>query len=278
MNPTYHRPEFIVARRQVVDMIDAGIAFYRATYQSVTGIVLILFTPLFAVKYLFFQFDLIPFNRVFNSFGFFQTGSYTLENILLMLLDGGVNSIAGGAVCFFLFEKSKGHDVGVSSVLKEMLGRIRPLLVISGLTALVTGVGLGFCFIPGIWLGIIFIFSTPLVVIEKITSFDAVWKRSRFLVMSEWWRVLAFWALAMLQLSVLGLSLTFLISSVYQILIEQLSWLTGLIPDLNMLELAGGSIVSLLLIPMQMIFLTILYFDIRSRKEGFDLEIMLSSV
>ncbi|KAB2879169.1 hypothetical protein F9K33_10095 [bacterium] len=278
MNPTHHHPDFIVARRPMIDMIDAGVVFYRASYQTVTQIVLTFYLPLFLIKYLFFRFDLIPIERVFNSFGFFQTGSYTLENVALMVLDGSVNSVTGGATCFFLFEKAKGHEMGASLLIKKMAGKTGPLLWITAITTMITLIGLGFCFIPGLWIGIIFLFSTQLVVIENVSSFDAIWKRSRYLVLSEWWRVLVYFALTTLLLFVLGLSLTFLISGVYQILLEQLSWLTGLIPDLKMIEIAGGAVASLLLIPMQVIFITILYFDVRSRKEGFDLEMMLQSI
>lgn len=278
MNPTHHHPDFIVARRPMIDMIDAGIAFYRASYQTVTLIVLAFYLPLFIIKYFFFQFDFIPIERVFNSFSFFQTGSYTPENTVLVVLDGIANSITGGTICLFLFEKAKGQEIGVLLLIKKIAGRIGTLLWITAITALVTLIGLGFCFFPGVWIGIIFLFSTQLVIIENVISVNTLWNRSRYLVMSEWWRVLVYFALTTLLLFVLGLSLTFLISGAYEILLEQLSWLTGLIPDLKMIEIAGGAVASLLLIPMQVIFITILYFDVRSRKEGFDLEMMLQSI
>lgn len=278
MNPTHHHPDFIVARRPTIDMIDAGIALYRTSYQSVTLIVLAFYLPLFIIKYFFFQFDFIPFERVFNSFSFFQTGSYTPENTALVALDGIVNSITGGTICLFLFEKAKGREIGVLLLIKNIAGRIGALLWITAITTIVTLIGLGFCFFPGVWIGIIFLFSTQLVIIENVISVNTLWNRSRYLVMSEWWRVLVYFATTTLLLFVLGLSLTFLISGAYQILLEQLSWLTGLIPDLKMIEIAGGAVASLLLIPMQVIFITILYFDVRSRKEGFDLEMMLQSI
>ena len=92
----------------------------------------------------------------------------------------------------------------------------------------------------------------------------------------EWFRCLGFFLLTFLLLLILGISLTYLFYGLYQILIDQISWISGIIPDYDLLDMFSGAIITLLLFPLQTIFNMFLYFDIRSRKEGFDLEFLVN--
>ncbi|HMW36643.1 MAG TPA: hypothetical protein PKA72_09800, partial [bacterium] len=86
MDPSARLIHTLIRQRSVVDAVDAGLALCRNRYYDLCVTTLIVFVPLYSLKYVLFVLDLIPFERVFNSFGFFYVQSYTPANIMVWLL------------------------------------------------------------------------------------------------------------------------------------------------------------------------------------------------
>jgi hypothetical protein len=114
----------------------------------------------------------------------------------------------------------------------------------SALMALV--VILFFCIMTYLW--IIWIFSGQAVLLENRGPIDAL-SRSYSLITDHWWRVFGISLLVGLIFGVLALILSLSLTLIFRE--------------------AGSLIVQILLAPVSVIITTVLYFDIRTRKEGF---------
>lgn len=261
----------LVARRTVVDIVDTGLAFCRARFQPIMRLVLAWYVPAIAFKFFCHQLGLIPFERVFNGFAFFETGSYITPNLLLMAWDGLIQTMIGASLWEEVHNRAFGTDRPGMATLESAVRQAPALIRVTAIAFVLTIAGLLTCIFPGLLLYVFLIFTTPIVLFEKITSFRAVWSRSRDLLNGEWLKVTGFLALTWILLFMLGLSLAFLFSATFDVVLEQLSWMSGLLPDGNLVTMIGGALASVLIWPLQVVFTALLYFDIRSRHEGLDL-------
>lgn len=261
----------LVARRTVVDIVDTGLAFCRARFQSIMGLVLAWYVPAIVFRFFCHQLGLIPFERVFNGFAFFETDSYITPNLLLMVFDGLIQTLIGASLWEEVHNRAFGTDRPVMATLESAVHDAPALIKVTAISTMVIVTGFLMCIFPGLILYAFLIFTTPIVLFEKTSSFGAVWRRSRDLLNGEWLKVAGFLALTWILLLILGLSLAFLFSAAFNVVLEQLSWMSGLIPDGNVTTMMGGVLASVLIGPLQVVFTALLYFDIRSRHEGLDL-------
>ena len=273
--PTSLIIQYVIARRSVIDMIDAGIAYYRNEFAAFAGLAFLIWIPYYSIKYVMFRLDLLPFERITGSFDLFQTASYSGINLLFLFLDYFVMLTAGGLIGLMVFLKASGNKVSIMIIMRSFIKVFPRFLLYNTIIAFLILLS-GMCLFPALWLFVFFILSTPILLIERPVSFNLLVKRNRYLMKKEWFRCLGFFLLTFLLLLILGISLTYLFYGLYQILIDQISWISGIIPDYDLLDMFSGAIITLLLFPLQTIFNMFLYFDIRSRKEGFDLEFLVN--
>lgn len=150
-----------------------------------------------------------------------------------------------------------GQSLSVVAGFRRALGRLWPLLGASALAGLGITLGILCLVVPGILLMIRWIFTTPAIMIEGYEA-KASLARSRDLTEGAYARLfLLFILLALLSL---GISLG----------------LNALVPDaVDAIPVLGqlvGMISQVLVSPLSTATLTLAYFDVRVRKEGFDLE------
>src|SRR5437588_3485691 len=121
-------------------------------------------------------------------------------------------------------------------------------------------------FIPlGFWVGVRLIISVPALLVEKIGPVRAI-RRSWELVRGSWWR--SFGVLVVTLILELVLYLVFL--ALFQALA---AIIPGVGDDLrSALSAIGTTLVSALIGPLAAIVVTLLYFDLRVRTEGYDLD------
>jgi hypothetical protein len=123
---------------------------------------------------------------------------------------------------------------------------------------------------PGIWLYFAWVVAMPVLLVEGLRGRKAL-GRSFQLVKGRWWRTFG--------VLVVGFVLAGVVSS-----IVQGAFLVGIIvePDNDVLVLvlsALSGIVGLAIgTPFQAALLTVVYFDLRVRKEGFDLELLAQGI
>lgn len=121
-------------------------------------------------------------------------------------------------------------------------------------------------FIPlGFWIGVRLVISVPALLVEGIGPVRAL-RRSWDLVRGSWWR--SFGILLVTLILELVLYLVFLG------FFQAIAAITpGVSDDLrSVLSLVGTTLVSALIGPLAAIVVTLLYFDLRVRTEGYDLD------
>jgi hypothetical protein len=171
------------------------------------------------------------------------------------------------AACFRIIAQAYlGERTDWRSSLGYALKRSGPLLWLGLLYGLGVAAGLVLLFFGAVWLYYAFAFAIPVLFVENLRGRKAL-GRSFSLVKGRWWRTFAV------------LSLGFLLGSFVSSIVQAI-FVVGIIADssndalvLTLSAIAG--IVGLAIsTPFQAALVTVAYFDLRVRKEGFDLELL----
>jgi hypothetical protein len=129
--------------------------------------------------------------------------------------------------------------------------------------ALAVLVGTVLVVVPGIYLLVRFLFVTQVIVLER-TDVAGAFSRSSDLVKDAWWRVFGHFLLFNLP-AIPGI---IVVGLVRQVLAHAAS---GTAADVWIL-IATGFLIPLIIFPIPISATVMLYYDLRVRKEGFDLE------
>lgn len=162
-----------------------------------------------------------------------------------------------------------GEEVTWRESLRFALQRWTSLTALLVLTVLGTSVGLLACVLPYFWLTGIWAVAVPALVVEGLGPIRSL-GRSRRLVSGRFWPVLGTVVLAGLLASVLQGIL------VAPVIVLQLTGQSFLLTSLltGVAQLAGSA----LTLPYTAAVTAVVYFDLRVRKEGYDLELLARGV
>jgi hypothetical protein len=181
-----------------------------------------------------------------------------------------LSSIATAATVFVVSESYLGRQMSAAEALRRARPFITRLIVCSLLFAIVVSFGVLLFVIPGVVFFCGLLLAFPAQVLEPRNTPTGALSRSWFLTRGSRWRM--FWMLvtmgALIYVPLVGLwaVATLVFPSV----------VTGLDPELVMLVVLG--VVQMLLYPLFYCVLTVAYYDLRVRKEGFDLEVLASTL
>lgn len=176
--------------------------------------------------------------------------------------------VVTAAGTFVMSQHLLGRSISVGEAYSRVLGSFFPLLgvlIIFMLGSLVfsmiaAGIGL-LVFIPGIVVYVWFCLAAPIVIIEREGGFGAL-KRSRVLVKGFFDK--AFFLIVWLTL----------VEAFVVILVLSLPILIGSFPGFPSFLSVLSLCLSLLLNAFRVISTTMLYYDLRIRKEGYDLQVL----
>ena len=270
------------------DILDSMFSLYRNHFRLFVSICSVYFVCGFVVNLLIGittvsaigsgEFNILMFTLVAGIL-------YVINSVVMLFVIGG---LAFGSAQVFL-----GKQITTNTAFNQTKRRFWPYLGSNLLYALVVGlltitlIGIPFA----VFFGFRWIFCSLAAVFEEKSAVRAL-KRSSELVKGGWWRVfgmmigiflLVFFVQSILQFSllfVLGLSQTMggdgnLLEMLRQMFVPQLTTWEELIAHSirNFVSLAITS----LMLPVGIIGATLVYFDQRIRKEGFDIEIRVTS-
>ena len=163
-----------------------------------------------------------------------------------------------------------GERPAAKSSLGYALRRAHSIIWVTILTWILVVIGFVFCILPGIWLYVSFAVAVPVLLTEGVKGRKAL-GRSKRLVEGRWWPAFA--------IILLGGLLTGIVSGVVSGLLEAASLTNA---DSNTVSIVtstvGGTVASALTTPFSAAFVTVLYFDLRVRKEGFDLQLLAERI
>jgi hypothetical protein len=179
--------------------------------------------------------------------------------------------LLASAACFRAIAQAYlGDEPDWRASLSFALHRAPSLLLLMLLYTLGVGFATLLFIAPGVWLYVAWAFAMPALLVEGLRGRKAL-GRSFGLVKGRWWRTFG--------VLVVGFLLAGVVSS-----LVQGAFLIGIIvnPDNDVLVLvlsAISGIVGLAIsTPFQAALLTVVYFDLRVRKEGFDLELLAQGI
>ena len=179
--------------------------------------------------------------------------------------------LATGATTKAISERYLGRPATVGSALRAALHKVLPLLVTQFVVGIIVFVGLLLFIVPGILWALSYALVAPVTILE--TSNPAqIRRRSWELVSGSRMRVLGVAVVVFLLQLLPGLVIISLNGLAGAAGLEVAE---GLIPAVELvLNYASG----ILLAPLGTIAITLLYYDFRIRKEGFDLEMLSQAI
>lgn len=261
----------------VGQILDRAFLLYRRRFVRFIAIVAIIQVPVgllsIAASQLFFR----------------GTGAHRLESggpvrtdVLLMmvgmialglavLVSLFAQSLCNAALVKSVSETYLGGDVTVAGAYRFVLPKFGWLILAGLLVGLMVGAGLMMCVVPGIIFWVWYAVTTPAIVVENCNTVDGM-SRSKALVAGNWGKVF------------LVSLVVFLIGLVLGWTFQYAGWLAGLLvfreksPEALMLNQLGQLVGQTLAMPIGASASILLYYDLRIRKEGFDLEMLAKSL
>lgn len=177
-----------------------------------------------------------------------------------------VATLISTAACFkVITDAYLGRPVDWRGSVRYAARRVHSVLWITVLSVVLAGLGLILCVVPGIWFWFFFAVAVPVFLTEGTRGRKAL-GRSRRLVEGHWWHVFAVIVLGMILAGVVGGALTglaavFASSDSSSVGTIAVNWVTG-------------TLASVLTTPFQAAVATVVYIDLRVRKEAFDLQLL----
>jgi hypothetical protein len=190
-------------------------------------------------------------------------GVYVGGQVVIQLL-GLIGVLLGTVACYrAVADTYLGTETGAAESLRFAARRAGPTLWLALL--LVLGLALAFLalFVPFVWLGIAWSVAYPVMLVEGQGGAAAL-RRSFGLVQDRWWATLGRLLVAYILVSVVSVAATAALLIPATALLDDTSFGALLVDH------TANFIVSLLTTPFIAAVTMLVYFDLRARKEGFD--------
>ncbi|MBC7287712.1 MAG: glycerophosphoryl diester phosphodiesterase membrane domain-containing protein [Armatimonadetes bacterium] len=180
--------------------------------------------------------------------------------------------LAYAAMAVAVSREYLGHEISVAAAYSQVWPAVGALVGAWLLVTILVGMGFILCVIPGIYLAIALIFAVPVVVLEGLGAGAAI-GRSMELVRGYWFHVFVTMLLLGLIVGIIQVGIlwpvTFLITATLG---------TAFPVAANALTQLISALASMVLFPLTMAGLVIIYYDLRVRKEGFDLQLLAEQI
>ncbi len=291
------------------ELLDRSLNLYRRNFLLFLGIVAIVEIPITLAQVLF-TLLLFPNPSLFESsvstaFSFF---AYEGMQLILILVSIIGQVVIMSALAIAVSERYHEKSISLKQVYGRTLRRWDTLLLLLLIIGITNAVVLAVLFVPGIliavlgagggstaaglaaflglslsclafvpvviafiFLNTVWAFSFPAAMLENLTAIRAL-GRSWNLVSSHFWRVLG--TLLILLLFIYGL--IFGPTLLLTLLVRVVS-ISSLVLESAINTVASG-LISLFVTPVQFAVLALLYYDIRIRKEGYDLQVRVDAM
>lgn len=283
---------FPIGSMSIGDILDRGIKLLFARLGTFYAIQLIVLTPL-----IIFQLAL----PMFGMAGAVEptpaaAGGVLLGSLLALLLLVILTPIGTAATLHVIAQEYMDHKVGISEAFAFALRRFGSLLGAVILAGLIIVLGYFLCIVPGIIFSVWYVFVSQVVVVEGAGAGDAL-GRSKSLTDGYRWRI--FGIVLLLGLIIVGGQfaagiLQMILPPAEMVPVERAQELRAEQPPRRVrgfdvdgpthrqvfnyrnyaIDILVGQLIGILLQSFQSVCLTLLYFDTRIRKEGFDLEML----
>lgn len=211
---------------------------------------------------------------------FIEASGGVLQNLPLVLVYylvfAALSAIATAATVFIVSESYLGRPIDAATALRRAAPYIVKILACSMLTAFLVFVGFLVFIIPGFILVVGLVLSIPALVIEPQLGPGGALSRSWNLTRGSRWRIFGL-------LLVVVILLYIPIAAIGGIVAMFVPGGSGLLfarssATVSVIAVAVSGLVQIFIYPLFYCVLTVAYYDLRVRKEGFDLEVLASTL
>ena len=253
----------------VGEILDAGFRLFRHRFGTLVGCVLVPIVPLYVLG------TVIVGSTDPTAFDVNAPVDNSGDAVAGRAIDQLLSSVAAAlavAACFKAISAAYlGERAGMGESLRYAGGRFLPLIVAYILVVLILIPGFIALIIPGIWLAVKLSMTFPAVVCEKAGPFRAI-GRSWALTKNNWWRVFGALVVVFVLLFVITIALGGVLGAVL------LSSDTISEVAFAILTTLIGLVIAAITYPLWAAVVTVLYYDLRVRNEGFDLQLLARGV
>jgi hypothetical protein len=160
-----------------------------------------------------------------------------------------------------------GSEPSIGRSLRFGLRRSPMVALLALISSIAMAIGFILCFFPGVYLSVLWCLAFPALLFERIGPFKAM-GRSGSLIKERWWASLLLVVVGYLLVTILGGIIQYGLLAVAAVAADD-SVIVNAIATV-----VGSTLSSAITYPYLAAVLTILYFDQRVRKEGFDLQLL----
>jgi hypothetical protein len=251
------------------EMLDAGFRLFRNRFGTLMACVLVPVVPLSVISTILVgSVDDTAFDVNAPAS---DSSSADVANLIDNLLSGAAAAIAIAA-CFRVISSAYlGERTDAATSLRYGLSRLIPLVVAYIAMSVCIGIGLILILIPGIFLAVKWSMTFPAIVAERAGPFAAM-RRSWQLTRGHWWRTFG----TLLVVVLISFVLAFAILVGFGAAVATSDSISEL--AFAVLITAVTIIVLAILYPLTAAIVTVLYYDLRVRNEGFDLQLLARGV
>jgi hypothetical protein len=199
-----------------------------------------------------------------------DAGTVLAGQLVALLLSMAMFVLAQGACFRAIAEGWLGGRPTWQDSLRFALRLALPLLWVTVLYFLAIMLGVVALLVGAIWATVAFAFCYPALLVEDLRGTEAL-GRSRRLVSGQWWRCFGILLIGFLLATAISLLATIVVS--LPIVFVDGSSIAALI-----VSAVAAIVAAAISTPLQAAITTILYFDLRVRKEGLDLELLAQRI
>ena len=259
------------------EILDVGITIYRRNFRALLTLVLVVVTP-FEVVSALIQASALPDNTLLTDTTPgepFEVDRDFWVTIAAFVAAGALSFVAGIVATGACFKAVADGYLGERAEWRPALGfaarRFHSILWVTILGAFVAFLGFLLLIVPGVYLYICFAVAIPVLLTEGVKGRKAL-GRSRQLVRGRWWGTFG--------VVVLGAILVAIVQGALVGLAGVVTVLDDAEPTLRsfLATTIATVLASALATPLTAAFITVLYFDLRVRKEAFDLQLLAEQI
>jgi hypothetical protein len=166
------------------------------------------------------------------------------------------------------------QPVGIGSAFSVAKSSMLRVILITLAISIAAGIGLIFLVVPGIYLFLMWSLAIPVTVLEG-GGLNASTSRSTVLTKGSRGRIFVIYLLILILAWVVGIIFQIPLGIVVGVMRRNV---TGMLPVIQAVSAVGKFISTSLVGPLATIALTLIYYDQRVRKEGFDLQLMMANL
>ena len=271
MSTTQYSPQ--LKPLSVGEVLDASFKIVRQSFGTLAGCVLVVAVPLNILNTLITASasdDAFDFDSNTTTGTGFATGTEVGGTLLTTTLSIVLMSLASAACFRAVSGVYLGERATVGESLRFAMTRLVPVIGLSFLYVLGLIPAFLALIVPGVWLAVAWSVSFPALLSEGIGPVAALGRSFR-LVKGRWWPVFGALLVMYLLVAVIGGILGVLGAATLVAAVDNEVVAAIFVTLVNIFS-------SLITLPLMAAVLTVLYFDLRVRNEGFDLQLLARGV